>query len=97
MLAWLVPTLQDVQIDVGQVLLNTVLRVLLPLLVSAFRVLVCMVCSQLIMDFRRDTLESFSSSCLHGMFSIDNGLLARYTVVKLSENCVTDLSEVELI
>ena len=34
MVAWLVPTLQHVHIDVGQVLLNAVLRVLLPLFVS---------------------------------------------------------------
>ena len=41
MLAWFLPTLQHVNIDVAHVLLNTVLRVLLPLIVSIYLNTVC--------------------------------------------------------
>ena len=36
MLVWLIPSLQHIHIDVGKILLSTVIRILLPLLVSSY-------------------------------------------------------------
>ena len=43
MLAWLLTDVQDLNISVGEVLLNTVLRVLLPLIVSILIIIIIII------------------------------------------------------
>ena len=87
MLAWLVPTLQNVHINVGKVLLNTVLRVLLPLLIG--RGLRCVSPVKKVVKKWNNTIKYIGLSFLVGIFLVKvsetsaSGHLGRVSAVSI--------------